>query len=264
MTAGPSPLKEGNLRMRFTMTAVAKPLQVAPFVVKEMKKKHPLLYFIGAIGLLIFLSYGVIHFFLIKKTEDLQVKNDALALEVTNLKLFQEQSARILRLEQILLSNEYIKKQLGQDNIPNFAFKILSTADMYKEDGLTASLLLAIIEIESNFQPRAVSESGAHGLMQVMRSTATPYLRAKNREWSEEIMFDPFVNMTIGTEVLIDMHRMFIARGMEKKDEWTLTLICYNQGESAIKSATKKHNPVYLDYAVKVRMAARKWDSLGL
>ena len=250
--------------MRFKMTTVAKPLQVAPIVVREIKKKHPVLYFIAGIGLLIFLAYGAIHFFLIKKTEDLQIKNDALAMEVTNLKLFQEQSARILRLEQILISNEYIKKQLGQDNIPNFAFKILSTADMYKEDGLTPSLLLAIIEVESNFQPKVVSETGAYGLMQILRSTATPYLRAKNREWSEATMFDPFINITIGTEVLIDMHRMFIARGMEKKDEWTLSLICYNQGEGAVKAAVKRQNPLYLDYAVKVKMAARKWDALGL
>ena len=77
-------------------------------------------------------------------------------------------------------------------------------------------------------------------------------------------MFDPMINITIGTDVLIDMHRMFVARGMEKKEEWTLSLICYNRGEGSVRDAINRKNPLYLDYAVKVKMAARKWDALGL
>ena len=246
------------------MSSIPDSVQKVPSNVIQIKRKHPFLTFLTGVGIIIFLAYGGLHFFLVERTEKLIQKNEELALDITNLKLFQEQSARLLRLEQVLLSNAYIKEQIGQDNIAQFAFKILTTADMYKEDGLTPALLLGLIEVESNFQTKVISESGAYGLMQVMRSTATPYLRARNREWSDVIMFDPMVNITIGIDVLVDMHRMFLARGMEKKDEWTLSLICYNRGEGSVRDAINRKNPLYLDYAVKVKMAARKWDALGL
>ena len=246
------------------MESVLKPVQMVPFIVKEQTEKHPKFYLWSGIIAVIVILFSVLHFFTIKQTEILQVKNEELSLDVQNLKLFQSQQARILQLEQTLLNNKGIREKLGQANIATFSFKVLTLADQYQDDGVTASLLLGLIEVESGFNPRAISSSGAYGLLQILRSTATPYLRAKGREWSESAMFDPNINLQIGTEFLVDLHRIYIANGMEKKNEFTFSLAAYNMGEGTVKAAVTKKDKIYLNYPVAVKMSERKWTALGI
>ncbi len=71
--------------------------------------------------------------------------------------------------------------------------------------GLDPELVLAVIEVESNFDPWAISHAGAIGLMQVM-----PF-------WLDEIgrpgdnLFDPATNVRMGCEIL--KHYLDIERG---------------------------------------------------
>ena len=246
------------------MSAVLRPVQMVPEIVKEQTEKHPRIYFWSIISTIIVVLFSVLHFFTIKQTELLQVKNDALSLDVENLKLFQSQQSRILQLEQVFLTNKSIRDKIGQDNIAAFSFKVLTLADQYSDDGITAPLLLGLIEVESNFNPKATSATGAYGLLQVLRSTATPYLRAKGRDWSEAVMFDPIINIQIGTEYLVDLHRIYLARGMEKKSEFIFSLAAYNMGEGTVKSAVDKRDKIYLNYPVAVKISERKWSRLGI
>ena len=246
------------------MSAVLRPVQMVPEIVKEQTEKHPRIYFWSIISAIIVVLFSVLHFFTIKQTELLQVKNDSLSLDVENLKLFQSQQAKILQLEQTLLNNKSIKAKIGQDNIASFSFKVLTVAEQYKDDGITPSLLLALMEVESGFNPRAISSSGAHGLFQVLRSTATPYLRAKGREWSEAAMFDPNINLQIGTEFLVDLHRMYISKGMEKKNEFTFSLAAYNRGEGSLQTSINEKDKIYLTYVVTIKQAEKKWSALGI
>ena len=246
------------------METILRPVQKVPALVKEQRDKHPKVYFWVVFGLIVFLCFSVLHFFTIKRTETLTVQNEQLSLDIQNLKMFQDQRVRILRLEQVLLSNENIKQKLGADNIAPFAFKILTLEDQYKDDGITASLLLGLIEVESAFTPKAVSETGAYGLMQILRSTSTPYLRNMGREWSEVTMFDPIINVQVGVAVLVDLHRMYMTRGLEKKDEFTFSLSAYNMGEGTVQAAVNKKDKVYLNYVVKVKLAAKNWAALGV
>ncbi len=73
---------------------------------------------------------------------------------------------------------------------------IIEECDNYEID---PSLVLAIIQVESNFSPTAVSDKGAIGLMQVMPSTAE-YLAEKlgiSISGKKEL-HDPFLNVRLG------------------------------------------------------------------
>jgi soluble lytic murein transglycosylase-like protein len=79
--------------------------------------------------------------------------------------------------------------------------------------------LQAIIKIESNFNPSAVSPAGAQGLMQLMPATAARYQVDKP--------FDPQANMEGGIRYLKDLLGIFAG-------ELRYVLAAYNAGEGAV------------------------------
>lgn len=80
-------------------------------------------------------------------------------------------------------------------------------------------LLQAIIRVESNFNPYAVSPAGAQGLMQLMPATAARYQVDKP--------FDPQANMEGGIRYLKDLLGIFAG-------ELRYVLAAYNAGEDAV------------------------------
>jgi soluble lytic murein transglycosylase-like protein len=84
--------------------------------------------------------------------------------------------------------------------------------------GVPSRLLKAVIQVESAFQPRARSQKGAMGLMQLMPETARQY-RAGNP-------YDPTTNIEAGTQHLKSLLARF---------ELPLALAAYNAGESAVE-----------------------------
>jgi soluble lytic murein transglycosylase-like protein len=67
-------------------------------------------------------------------------------------------------------------------------------AETAEKHGLDPKLVMAVIAVESGFQPRAVSPKGAQGLMQLMPATA--------RELGVKDAFDPAENVDGGTRYL--------------------------------------------------------------
>ena len=81
-------------------------------------------------------------------------------------------------------------------------------------------LVHAIITVESNFDPHAVSRAGAQGLMQLMPGTAARY-RVENP-------FDPQANLDGGMRYLRDLLLMF-------PSDLRHVLAAYNAGEGAVQ-----------------------------
>jgi soluble lytic murein transglycosylase-like protein len=74
-----------------------------------------------------------------------------------------------------------------------------------QQHGLDPLLIIAIIAIESRFNPIAESLNGAKGLMQIIPR----YHTAKLAEYGgEKALFDPIVNVRIGSRILKDYLRL--------------------------------------------------------
>jgi soluble lytic murein transglycosylase-like protein len=80
-------------------------------------------------------------------------------------------------------------------------------------------LIRAVIQVESDFNPRCVSRKGARGLMQLIPATAKRY-RVKD-------VFDPEENIRGGVHYLRDLLEMF-------PNNLPRALAAYNAGENAV------------------------------
>lgn len=86
--------------------------------------------------------------------------------------------------------------------------------------GLDANLLLAVIEVESRFNPRARSPKNARGLMQLLPGTAS---RFKVKD-----IWDPFENLMGGMAYLRWLLDHY-------EGDLSLSLAAYNAGEHVVK-----------------------------
>ncbi len=93
---------------------------------------------------------------------------------------------------------------------------IFQIADQYKQD---RALIKAIIQIESSFNPMAVSSQGAQGLMQLMPFTAKSYNIANP--------FNAADNIRGGTRYLTHLMKTY-------SNNVKLALAAYNAGETAV------------------------------
>jgi len=104
----------------------------------------------------------------------------------------------------------------------SFAPHVSEAAKLYN---LPEALIMAVIDIESAWNPRAVSRVGAQGLMQLMPGTA--------RSMRGRDAFNPRQNILGGTRYLRLLANKF-------GGDMVLTLSAYNAGEGNVR----KHNGV--------------------
>lgn len=103
---------------------------------------------------------------------------------------------------------------------PRVAAAVLSAAQAEKLD---PALILAVMDIESRFDPRAVSRAGALGLMQLMPSTAR-WLAARREVplHSDEALFEVEINVALGAQYLRLM--------LDDLKDLEAALVAYNRG----------------------------------
>jgi hypothetical protein len=94
---------------------------------------------------------------------------------------------------------------------------IVNTAQAY---GVDPILVEALVQVESNYEPRARSSKGAMGLMQLMPSVVKEY-RVRNA-------YDPKANVEAGVQKLKSLLEKYGAEGVN------LALAAYNAGEGAV------------------------------
>ena len=109
--------------------------------------------------------------------------------------------------------------------------------------GMSAELVAAVIEAESEFNPRAVSRQGAQGLMQLMPKTAATL--------GVDDPFDPRANIEAGVRHLRALMDRF-------GNDLPLVLAAYNAGEVAVI----KHRgvPPYRETRAYVKRILKRLD----
>lgn len=105
-------------------------------------------------------------------------------------------------------------------------------------------LVSAIIATESNFKVGALSSAGATGLMQVLPG-----------EYSADTLWDPAVNIAVGTYKLHKYQRTYIDLGADSTDCIKMTLAAYNGGQGRLQKC--------IDYAIENEMDPSKWDNIA-
>jgi len=106
-------------------------------------------------------------------------------------------------------------------------------------------LVLAVIEVESGFDPFAVSPVGALGLMQVMPSTGESIAQRLGIPWQgPRTLFDPVANLRIGIAYLQELRDRFGRLG--------IALAAYNRGPALVDRRVRAGQPVPASYARRV------------
>jgi len=100
--------------------------------------------------------------------------------------------------------------------------------DAARRHALAESLLTAVVAVESNFDPRAVSPKGAKGLMQLMPETA--------RRFGVKDVFAVHDNLHGGAAYLRRLITLF-------DNDLSLALAAYNAGEGAVLRAGHRIPP---------------------
>ena len=99
-----------------------------------------------------------------------------------------------------------------------------------KITGVDEELLKAVITVESNYNPRAVSPRGAVGLMQLTPVTADRYGTAQERQTpAARRMLDARTNVFTGARMLADLTRRY--GGID------IALAAWNAGEGTVRRA---------------------------
>jgi soluble lytic murein transglycosylase-like protein len=95
--------------------------------------------------------------------------------------------------------------------------------DASLREGIDPELAFRLVRLESEFNPRAVSKTGAIGLTQLMPSTAVMFDKTATRDK----LFVADVNLKIGMHYLRTLLDMY-------KGDVSLALLAYNRGEDAV------------------------------
>ena len=143
-----------------------------------------------------------------------------------------------------------------QERMPSLeveaAFELASAVRTESESaGLDPVLVLAVIGVESGWEPSAVSERGARGLMQLRRLA----LETEEREagLAPGDVHDPVHNVRMGVR--------YLARMVDVFDDVDLALVAYNSGPTRLAShlnATDEVPDFMWSYARKVRREERR------
>ena len=213
--------------------------------------------FLGIIKVSLFLLFFSLALFLVFKSKDLSAFNTASLSsfftspnQVSLLNAHLAESKWSVDLKQLAIEDItpeeaeiflFIMK-LSDSITPTDARKlaklIIDECNNYEIDPF---IILAVIQTESNFTPKAVSSKGAIGLMQVMPKTGAFVAKDRGISYNgRNSLYDPFVNVKLGIHYLSFLE--------DKFDTIENALAAYNYGPAkfANSKTLSTHPPKYV------------------
>ena len=122
-----------------------------------------------------------------------------------------------------------------------------------EKHSLDPLLVLAVIQVESRFDRRAVSPRGAQGLMQVKQVVVDELVDEGKLSTREHDLKDPQVNVQIGVSYLAHLIELF--------GDLNIALAAYNWGPSRIRDTLAAEQAIPSQYVSKVLSAQRSLES---
>lgn len=146
--------------------------------------------------------------------------------------------------QRVIVSTQFT---MVPDHIRVRAARFRESVDHYAQDlEIPASLIFAIIETESSFNPRAKSPIPAFGLMQLVPTRAArdafKFLFSKDRVVKERYLYVPDKNIELGAAYLhLLYHRYFKSIKDPESRKWA-TIAAYNAGpRNVIKALSGRY-----------------------
>lgn len=119
-------------------------------------------------------------------------------------------------------------------------------ATISKRFQLDPLLVLAVIHVESGYDPFAISPAGSLGLMQLQVDTARDVAARLNIPWtSDDLLFDPRVNVLLGSCYLREL--------LDRFGDRTTALAAFHSGPSRVAGGDLHFVPAGLAYAERVQ-----------
>jgi soluble lytic murein transglycosylase-like protein len=110
-------------------------------------------------------------------------------------------------------------------------------------------MVLAVIQVESRFDPAAVSAQGAIGLMQLQGPTARDLAMDLGLQWTgDDLLFDPDLNVMLGCA--------YLRRLIDRFGDQDAALAAYCSGPTLVESRRDVNRRIPLAYSDRV------WDVL--
>ena len=132
-----------------------------------------------------------------------------------------------------------------------------SIADESEKHSLDPMLVMAIIEVESRFDQKAVSPQGALGLMQVQPIVVAALVeegRISPADNPQKLnLKDPVVNVKVGASYLAHMKDLF--------GDLKIALTAYNAGPTWVSKMIAAKQTLPLQYATKVLSTQRSLEN---
>lgn len=168
-----------------------------------------------------------------------------------------------------ILREKAVDKMTG-DEIMDVARVVLRFHQRYGDNiGLTASRILAMMDKESKFNPRAKSPAGALGLVQIMpynfpRLLKDYYhLEGLSKKQLEELIYKPDVNLTCGLRYLMELQTGYVSDGKASENDYTMshTRYCWSHEsvEALDKSMSKNEPKASLNYANDIKQLMQEY-----
>lgn len=125
--------------------------------------------------------------------------------------------------------------------------------------GVPAPIVFAVIKVESDFDPHAVSTAGAKGLMQLTDVTFE-WIRSKIGTDTDHV-FDPTTNIRYGVYYLSYLYHRF--------EDWRIAFAAYNAGPNRVDGWLKEDGELQAipfketrEYLGRVDAAVKKYEKL--
>lgn len=142
-------------------------------------------------------------------------------------------------------------EQWSEQEVKELSQYILFLSYMH---GVPPSLVLSLIQVESNFRSNAVSHKGAKGLMQLMPATAEAIAVRKGLDWyGPQTLEDPKRNIEFALHYIVELRDRF-----RRPD---LILVAYNLGPNALEKKIENGEDIPMGFYQKVIAAMRFYQS---